>query len=573
MSEKITWLIGGEAGEGIMASGLVFAKALGRAGFGVFDFVEYPSLIRGGHNAFSLTFSEGEVFSINKRINVLVALNEETIQKHAKEMVKNGIIIYDDDSVSLPEVLKKGELNYIGVPFLRILEKAGAKPLMKNTAALGASVALFGLNLELLNQALEKEFEDKGDEIIAINIKVANAGYDFMLKNFKSKLPWRVGMKIAKEEKMVLSGNDAICLGAIKAGCQFVASYPMTPASSILHTMAALQNRFNFVFKHTEDEIAAVNMAVGAFFAGCRSMVATSGGGFALMVEGLSLAGMTESGIVIVEAQRPAPATGMPTWTEQGDLKFVLSAGHGEFPRIVLAPGDQEECFYETFRAFNLAEKYQTPALILSDKFLSESHKAINFFKTSQLKIDRGKYVRDAVPNKDGYLKRYEMTKDGVSRRLIPGSGGCFMADSYEHDEFGYTTEEAEARTKMVNKRNRKALSIKKEIPEPKLYGPGEAETTIVSWGSTKCPILAAHNMIKDQDKVNFLHYIYLEPFAEALIIEARKKAKRLVVVENNSTAQFAQIVKMHTGINFDEKILKYDGRPFYPEEIIEGLR
>jgi 2-oxoglutarate ferredoxin oxidoreductase subunit alpha len=543
-------------------------------GLTVFDFIEYPSLIRGGHNAYWITFSEDEVFSVEKKINVLVALNEETIKSHLGEMEKDGVVIFDNDVIKLNSSFHKDSVNFIGVPFLKLVERVGGKPVMRNTAALGSSIALFDFEIEYLNQALKKEFEDKGPEIINANIKVGKAGYDFLKKNFKKKFPYKLDATSQKTKKLVLSGNDAICLGAIEAGCKFMASYPMTPASSILHTMASLQAKYNFVVKHAEDEISAINMAIGAFFAGCRSMVATSGGGFALMVEGVSLAGMTESGIVIVEAQRPAPATGMPTWTEQGDLKFVLSAGHGEFPRIVLAPGDQNECFYETFRAFNLAEKFQTPTLILSDKFLSESHKSVDYFKTANLKIVRGKYVRDAVPNKEGYLKRYEFTEDGVSKRLIPGSGGCFMADSYEHDEFGYTTEGAQDRTKMVDKRNRKASSIKKESPEPNLYGPKEAETTIVSWGSTKCPILAALDEFgPNQTKVNFLHYVYIEPFKEEAVLNARKKSKRLVILENNSTSQFGQVVKMHTGIDFDEKILKYDGRPFYPEEIVDKLR
>ena len=374
---------------------------------------------------------------------------------------------------------------------------------------------------------------------------------------------------------MLLTGNEAVSLGAIKAGCKFYAAYPMTPASSILHFMAAQERNFSLVVKHSEDEIAAINMTIGAGFAGVRAMTATSGGGFSLMSEALGLAAMTETPIVVVVSQRPGPSTGLPTRTEQGDLKFVLHASQGDFPRFVIAPGDVEECFHKTIEAFNLAEKYQCPAILILDKYLSESHKTAEEFEASGVKIDRGLLLSDEEIEKTGEFKRYEFTETGISPRTIPSQkGGVFTATGNEHDETGYLSEEKTVRTRMMDKRFRKFKQAEREIPEPKLFGPKDAEVTMIAWGSTKGPIKEAMKLLDhDGIRANFLQIIYINPFPANTVSRIIRASKRTVIVENNKTAHLASLIREKTGKEIEHKILKYDGRQFFPTEIHQRVK
>jgi len=456
-----------------------------------------------------------------------------------------------------------------------LAEESGGRRVMINSVALGASVGLLNFDFGMLSLVIRDVFRGKAKETIEFNIKAARLGYDYVKskgfeKKFEHRLPKRGGKK-----RMLLTGNEAVVLGAIKAGCKFYAAYPMTPASSILHLMASQERNFNLVVKHTEDEIAAINMVIGASFAGVRAMTATSGGGFSLMSEALGLAAMTETPIVVVLCQRPGPSTGLATRTEQGDLKFVLHASQGDFPRLVIAPGDVEECFYKTIEAFNLAEKYQCPVILVLDKYLSESHKTAEKFDVSRVEIDRGPLLSDEELQKTKEFKRYKITKTGTSSRTIPSQkGGIFTATGNEHDETGYVSEDRTVRTEMMDKRFRKLEQAERETPESKLFGSKDAEVTIITWGSTKGPAKEAMKLLdRDGTKANLLQIIYINPFPTNTISKIIETSKRTVIVENNKTAQLANLIREKTGKEIEHKILKYDGRQFFPTEIYQRIK
>ena len=396
---------------------------------------------------------------------------------------------------------------------------------------------------------------------------VCQAGYDYALEHYKDKVKNVLKQKPKLPSQIVISGSEAVALGALTAGLQFVAIYPMTPISGILHALALYQEEYKFIYKQPEDEICAVNMAIGASFAGARAMTATSGGGFCLMAEGYGLAGISETPIVIIEGMRGGPATGLPTWTEQGDLRFVLHAHQSEFPRIVLAAGDIEEAYHFTAKAFNLADKYQTPVVVLTDKQINESHMGVKAFNTSDYNIDRGKMFL----TKDENYKRYELTSDGISPRSIPGVGNHFVANSDEHTEIGYSDEEAKNRLEQMNKRMSKLdTCAKMDMEKPVLYGPNKADITIVSWGSNKGAILDA---IKEFNNVNFLHITWMNPFPSEVVGNILSSAKFVLNIECNYTGQMASLIKEKTGYEVNESFLKIDGRPIYAEEIVEKIR
>ena len=566
------WKIAGVAGDGILNAGLMLAKCAAKGGLWSFASAEYPSLIRGGHNHLDVRISGSQLFSHTSKLNLLVALNQESVDKHAKKLVRGGGIIYDGENLQLDNAkIGRADVNLYPVPLLKISLELGNK-IFRNVVAMGATLALADFDQELFNSVIRDNFgRKKGAEIADANIKALKAGYDYARRNFENNFKYKL-KPIGKGGRLFMSGNEAISAGAIKAGCKFFAAYPMTPASSILHTMAAFEKDYNIVVKHTEDEIAAMNMAIGANFAGVRAMTATSGGGFALMTEAFGLAAQTETPLVVVNAMRPGPATGMATHSGQGDLRFILHAAPDDFPRIVLAPGTVEECYYLTFHAFNIAEKYQLPVVVLTDKYLGESFNTIEMLE-ADLRVDRTSLATnqelEGLSNNGGY-HRYKITGSGVSLRSRPGQpGGEHIASSYEHDEEGFEREEEENKNKMAAKRFRKFEEASKEIPQPNMIGPEGAELTIVGWGSTKGPILEAMKILeKEGIKTNYLQIIFVSPFPEKTVEAVLRKAKNIVLVENNQTSQMGSVIREHTGIKIENKILKYDGRPFSPEEL-----
>lgn len=570
--ESICWKIGGEAGYGIMSTGLMFSKIFTKKGYFVVDGNEYPSLIRGGHNTYTVRVSSKNISSVVENINILVALNKKTIEIHQDELSYGGYILYDGEEYSIDKIKKeRKDINYIIVPFSKILSDIGAPKVMINNVSLGASVAVLNYDLEVLKSVIKETFSGKGDKVIELNTKAAELGYRYVREKLKV-MAYELDI-VKPGSKILVTGNDAVFLGAVRAGCKFYAAYPMTPSSSILHSFASVENDYNIITKHAEDEIAVINMAIGASFAGARSMVATSGGGFSLMNEGIGCAAMTETPIVVVLCQRPAPATGLPTWTEQGDMLFAIHASHGEFLRVVMAPGDPKECFYLTGKAFNLAEKYQIPVIVMLDKYLSESHFSLDKFDFKEIEVDRGSLISDSKKVEDDF-RRYADTADGISPRVICGlEGGVHIANSDEHDEYGYSEENAQNRKNMVDKRFRKVTRLVEDIPPPNLYGPLDAEITIWSWGSTKGPIMEAMKILNhEQKKVNLVHFNYLYPFTAEFAKDILDKSNKNVVVENNKTSQLSKLIMMNTGFKIGNKILKYSGRQFLPGEIVKGI-
>lgn len=567
---KFLWKIGGEAGFGIMTTGLTFSKIASRSGHYVFDYVEYPSLIRGGHNAYAVHVGKDEVHSLKRTIDVLICLNKQTYEINKYNLDSDAVVIYDADEFEITENIQKAS-----VPFRRILKENQGSSIMKNTVALGASLAVVKGNIEWLYEIIEKQFAKKGEKVVEFNKLFARLGYEYIVKESPQVRRDVFNASEFTKNKLVMTGNDAFALASIIANCKLYCAYPMTPSSSILSTMASWQQSAGIVARHAEDEISVINTALGASFAGVRAAVGTSGGGFALMVESVSLAGVTETPIVIFLSQRPGPATGMPTWTEQGDLLFAVHAGHGEFPKIVLAPGDVQEMIELTSKAFNLADIYQTPVIVMSDMLLSESHKSLSkewldsFIKRYQ--IDRGKTV--SIPTKRPYL-RYEVTDDGISERLIPGQKGFYyQANSYSHDENSHTTEDANARKKQVDKRNRKTYTyLKDHFFPPAVYGElTDAELVFVSWGSSKGSILEAMKQL--DKKTAYIHFTHLYPLDHGKIANLFDSKKQFILIENNSQAQFGKLLRQETGIEIRTRLLKYDGRPILPEDIIEFVQ
>ena len=572
---RLTWKIGGEAGFGIMSAGQTFSRILNRAGYYINETNDYPSLIRGGHNIVSVTFSDQPLYSSWAPVDILIALNRQTIDFHYKELNPDAIVIYDGDDYQIDKSQYSSHINFLPVPLKKTAISVGSGMLMRNTVALGATLAALGLPLEYLTDILTAAFKRKGDDVVNQNINAAKIGFEYVQKNFpKIK---KLQIQNRPEKNLVLTGAEGVGLGAIAAGVKLFAAYPMTPINPLLTYMAGKQEKCGFVYKQPEDEIAGINMAIGASFAGVRSMVATSGGGFSLMVEGTSLAGMLETPVVIVMGMRPGPATGLPTWSAQADLHFVLNASQGEFPRLVVAPGDAEETFYLTQEAFNLADRYQTPVFILVDKALMETRYTSPRLDEKRISIDRGKLLSKEEQNKSPEMPRYAFTDDGSSPRGIVGrKGGVFRGNSDEHDIMGYSNEDSENTTKMIEKRMKKQYVAEQNVPDPIIYGPQDADITLVGWGSTKGAVLDAMKELRIMNqelRINYLHLNYINPFPLLAVEKILKSAKMVVDIEGNHNGQMADLIRMKTSIELKEKILKYDGRPFFPEEIIDRIK
>lgn len=557
--------IGGQAGQGVKSAGLMFAKVATRSGYQIYDYIEYPSLIRGGHNVIQITISSTEVTAPVKKVDLLVALNQETIDRHLSELEDGCGIIFDSGAaLNLSQV--GPEIDQFPLPLGQLAQEAGGKELLSNTVALGVLLALLGGEKSKLADLISREFANKGEEMIRINLQAMEMGYNYAIEHFAANLQPILVPQTMEKPLMIVNGNEAISLGAIAGGVRFASIYPMTPITSILQVLALHQQEYDYIYKQPEDEIAAINMAIGASFAGARSMVATSGGGFCLMTEGYGLAGITETPVVIIEGMRPGPATGLPTWTEQGDLNFVLHSHQGEFPKIVLAAGDGKEAFELTRQAFNLADKYQTPVVVLVDKTICENDQSYPLFETTFPK-ETGKIASVKTEN----YQRYQPEDDGISQRSFPGQGNFFIASSYEHTPLGLTTEDKDIRVSQMKKRMAKLETCQAEdMPTPKLFGPEGADLTFVSWGSNKGAILQA---IKDLPNVNFLHLTWLNPFPVEAVKNILQQAKYLVGVECNYSGQLMSLIREKTGIDILDQMLRYDGRPFFPEEIADKIK
>ncbi len=567
MTTDISFKIGGEAGQGLQSIGYGLARALAKGGLYIFAIQDNESRIRGGHNFFQVRVSDKPIQALSERIHVLISLNTVSIEAHQQELVEDGVIIYDAEKVKAAFPTR----DMLGIPFEKLAKEKTGLAIAANSVAVGAALSLVGYDFNFLAGVLEETFGKKGAGIVQKNIEAARTGYDYVPQNLSKKFKYTVTALERSSERLLLTGNDAIASGALISSCKFMSGYPMSPSTPIQQFFASKMRDYNVVFEQAEDEISAINMALGASFAGVRSMAATSGGGFSLMVEGVSLAGMTETPVVIVIAQRPGPATGFPTRTEQAELEFAIHAGHGEFPRAVFAPGNAEQAFYLTSKAFNLAEKYQIPVIILSDQHLSDSYFATEEFDISRIAIDRGTFYTKENAEVYGEYKRHLITDSGISPRLFPGEPlGLVVTDSDEHTEEGHITERAEDRVQNVKKRLKKLELVKREIADPYAFGPADAEIVLIGWGSTFGALTEAVETLNAQRvKVKMLHLSEVWPFpAEAFVKEATR-ARHLISVESNATGQMAHLIRAETGTHITSEILRFDGRPISPEYIL----
>jgi 2-oxoglutarate ferredoxin oxidoreductase subunit alpha len=571
--------MGGPAGFGIKSAGQTLARCFVAGGLSTFDLTEYPSLIRGGHNAYQVRVGPEPLLSHVTPVDVLVALDQLTVSQHRDEIVEHGALIHDPSAVKLDGVDTR-DLCLVTVPFDEIVAKAGGSPIMRNVAALGAVLGLTGYPLSYLTDSLKAQFARKAPEVAETNIAVAAAGYEAGA-SADCGFPFRLAPLKKPKRRLLVDGNEAIGLGALAAGLGMYCAYPMTPASSLLSFMAARDREFGLVVKHTEDEIAAMNMVVGAAFGGARAMCATSGGGFSLMVEALGLAGVSESAVVVGLFTRPGPATGLPTWTEQSDLRFAIHAAQGEFPRVVLAPGDTSEAFELGWQAFNLADRLQTPVILLGDTYLSDNRRSTEPFDLDAVVIDRGKLVTDGdVPasldatDSEGVYLRYKLTDDGVSVRALPGAtGACQVVNSYEHDEYGYGAqgETVENRVTQNEKRMRKLDLARALVPPPKRYGPppGEADISVLCFGTTKQPVLQAVDWLARAGvAASVLQVVTVWPFPAEDVTDFLARSKRSVCVEGNLTGQLEGLARQECLLACDAHLHRHDGRPFPPEQV-----
>ncbi len=551
-------VLAGEAGQGLKTLEALVGKALFRAGFNIFSSKDYMSRVRGGHNFMSIRFGSEKIQAPRQEIDILLALNDESIEKHQAKVSEDGFILYDgevDDS------------RFININASELAKKINLKA--KNSVYAGAVWKLLDLPITILQDLIGAKFSD--EDIISDNEQLLEAGYNaiddgIQINYNKSFLNDRNGKEI------YINGNQAMGLGATAAGVKFYSAYPMTPSTGILNFLAQNQKEFGIVVEQAEDEIGAINMALGASYSGVRAMTGSSGGGFSLMVEALGYAGVGEIPLVVAEVQRPGPATGLPTRTGQGDLLFAINASQDEFPLIVLAPGDQEEAFYQTFRAFNLADKYHLPVIILSDQFLADSSKNISRYNIEELEVDRNFIDKEKVgPDK---YKRYLFTDDGISPRAYPGQleDDVVLVDSHEHDENGFVTEDIELRNKMMVKRFRKLDKyIAEDRKEPEYIGPEEPDKLIICWGSTSGPMKEALNTIKEKDdKIGLLLFKDIWPLPDSKLKSLASTAEKIISVEANYSGQLAKLIQQETAIKIDHKILKYDGRPFTAKEIAD---
>lgn len=559
--------IGGEAGQGIQTVGDTLTGFFSHIGFHVFTHQDYESRVRGGHNFYQIRISDQSISASRTKIDILVAFDRESINLHESELTDAGNILYDP--AGLKEVFDKPY--FLQVPFTELAEKSGGSKIMANTVAVGAVIGMLGLPMGPLNDILKRTLKKKDEETLEINRVAANLGYEYT-KTTCSRCAFDLAH--LSEPKLLIGANEAIGMSAIASGCKFYSAYPMTPSTGIMVYIAGKAEQYSVIVEQAEDEIAAINMALGASFAGIRSMTGTSGGGFALMVEGLSLCGITETPLVIALGQRPGPATGLPTRTEQGDLLFALHAGHGEFLRVIFAPGSPEEAFYLTNKAFDISQKYQIPVLILTDQYLADSQWTYKGFDVGRLTYNDYRLSGDEMDKLPEY-KRHAFTDNGISPRGIPGeSKHCVVTDSDEHNEEGHLIEDRPTRIAMVQKRVfQKHAALLKEIEPPFFYGAEGPEIVIVGWGSTYGILKEVIDIYLKKDKAAaMLHFSEIYPFPEEVkldYMDLLRKAKQTICIEQNATSQFAQLMKAEKGYEFTEHINRYDGRPFLIEELL----
>ncbi len=595
---EINWMIGGPQGTGVDSSATLFLRTMAVAGYHVFGKREYHSNIKGKHSYFNVRASHQFVQSSRDPIDLLATFDKETATTHGHEIIPNGALIYDEKVVKPEDIegLDASVTTFI-LPFDDILqevaEETDSNPMklviMKNTIAVAASMALYGVELHHMEEALKGIFEGKKAKLVPLNMKAAEKAYAMIqtmdgFDKFTFKID-PVANVPEKGSRLLMNGATACGLGKIKAGCRMVTYYSITPAVDECIYLET-QPHYGVNVVQCEDELAAMNMVNGAALTGMRASTATSGPGFCLMAEAIGWAGICEVPSVIFNYQRGGPSTGLPTRSEQADLMFAINVGHGEFPKIVIAPGDMEQCFEDSFECFNLAERYQTPVIVLPDKVLANNTQTIPHFNEEGLKIDRGfifePTVKDPYDDVEGAMathKRFEVTEDGVSPRSLPGQpGGIHWLTGDEHTEIGHITEEPSIRMAQHEKRFRKLDKALQEIPQDrqyKLYGPEDADVTVVAWGCTKGPMLDAMPLLEKEHgiKANLLHIRLFSPFPAEGVLKILEKSKQTMSMEANFTSQLHRLIRMETGFTIGHRVVKYTGRPISQDEAIDAIR
>ncbi len=622
---RLTWMIGGPQGSGINASAEVFAKACSRAGLRVYANIEYHSNIMGKHSFYRVRVDDEDVRSYKEKTDILVALDHETLvgdgdhrrwpthYGHLHEVSEGGGVIFDSE-IGYEPPADRTDLRFYPVPFMEVIKKALEEvgkgeqarryEVMKNTVALGASLALCEYPFDLVAEVIVGQFKGKRSEIGQLNVRAAQFAFDHVREHFDAKaFPYRLQPSAERRPRILAKGYEIIAIAKLRAGCAFQTYYPISPATDESVYLERHQRDQSLLVVQCEDEISSINMAVGAAHMGVRSSTATSGPGFALMVEGIGFSSITEApGPVITMYQRGGPSTGLPTRQEQGDLQFVLHPAQGDFPHVVIAPGDLRECYQDVFSAFNWAEQFQLPVIVLADKRLAAAYTTIDKLELKYDAIERGKRFTGSewtpyeakgndLVEQDGHggnghkpgedvneYLRYALTEDGISPRSRPGTpGGRFWSTSDEHDPDGHITEGVEMRTRMMHKRMGKLDLIALAIPRDQqlaLHGPAEAELTVVAWGSTKGTILDAMKILAEEGtSVNFLQCRLMRPFPTEAVERILRSAKRLVLVEENYSGQLGALIAEKTGVRIADRVLKFDGRPFSEDEMVAALR
>ncbi len=559
--KDLSIILCGEAGQGIQTVEQLITIIVKKAGFNVFSTKEYMSRVRGGSNSTQIRISTKPISAYIDRVDILVPLSNNAVKHVQNRITKETLILGEEKNIKTNKTPK-----LIKVPITQLAKEIGNK-IYSNTIAVGFLSSLCRINKTILKDTIQEFFKRKKKELIKNNINAIYKGYELgnnLIKKDKIKLIITPPNK--SNDNIILNGSESIGLGAIAGGCNFISSYPMSPSTGILTFISKHSNEFNIIAEQAEDEISAINMVIGAWYAGARGMVTTSGGGYALMTEGVSLAGMIESPVVIHLGQRPAPATGLPTRTEQGDLEHALYSSHGEFPKIIFAPGTLYDGFYLTQKAFNLADKYQIPVYILTDQYFLDS-----FYNIQKLDLSKIKNKNYFIKTTKDY-KRYKLAKNGISPRGLPGYGDGFVCiDSDEHDEDGRITEDMNTRKKMVEKRLKKYSEIKKEIIPPDLNGEKDNKILVIGWGSTYYIIKEALGNI-DNKEIAHLHFKQVYPLHEDTI-KFLKKAEKTIIIENNATSQFSKLIRQQTGYEIKNKILQYNGLPFSVETITKEIQ
>jgi 2-oxoglutarate ferredoxin oxidoreductase subunit alpha len=578
--------IGGENGQGIASTGDILARIFARRGLNLNAYNAYQSIIRGGHTFLTIRASNGPVRSMGDKHDLLIPLNQDSMDRHLRLMKAGSCVLFDGDKLK-PGTAAAG-VQLCAMPMKQI---CGSNKLAANTAALGAALQLLGIEPEPLENAIARQFKKKGDAVVAENVGIARGGYDYAAQNFKS-LAFRAPK--LDQPKAIVTGNQTTAMGGVAAGVKFYAAYPMSPSTGVLMWMATHARQLGIMVRQVEDEIGVMNMVIGAAHTGCRAMCATSGGGFALMTEAVGMAGMLETPVVCVDVQRAGPATGVPTKTEQGDLWQLLGAGQGDYPRIIVAPASQIDLFHSIPELFNLVDKYQCPGLVLADLLISEGTASVDPADLDfKARIQRGEIILpDGNGNGNGELEnpfggyndnaylRYRNTPSGISPRAVPGMPGhIHIAASDEHDEDGTLISDEftnpSKRRMMVEKRARKMQTVLADIAPPKLFGPTRAEVTLVGWGSTQGVIEeAVETLAADEGIVaNHLNIKWIVPLHGEEIIRILSASKRVIIIENNYSGQFARYLRSETGFSAHGHIRKYDGEPFRPHHIVDSVK